>query len=229
MSQKTQDLASGSSSGSYDLESVYKTALDDLQDMRDAGQLSSADYDLITSTSKPGEVLLPAGAANASRVSALVEPLLARLERFGIVIDMVVPFSPQFMGVSILGIVWGSIKFMMAIARDVSDALATVVEVLEGIRNSLPVLDVYIELFSSSDIQLLKGPLVEIYTQLMLFGVQAVKLFNHSMLRTLSKSTSTSQARHFQSLSAKIAKARDDVDRIANVEHMHQTNQALKV
>ncbi|KZP05320.1 hypothetical protein FIBSPDRAFT_1054157 [Athelia psychrophila] len=133
------------------------------------------------------------------------------------------------MGVNILGIVWGSIRLMMMIARDVSDAFGTVVEVLDIIRNSLPVLDVYIDLFSGSGIQLLKGPLVEIYTQLMLFGLQAVKLFNRSMLRTLVKSASTSQAKHFQSLSEKIAKARDEVDRIANVEHMHQADQALKV
>ncbi|KZP08930.1 hypothetical protein FIBSPDRAFT_250985 [Athelia psychrophila] len=227
--RKTQGLASGSSSSSYDLEYICKTATNDLRDMRDAGQLSSADYDLITSTSKPGEILLPVGTANASRISAAVEPLIALLEGFGAAIDMVVQFSPQFMGVSILGLVWGSIKFMMNIARDVSDALGTVVEVLDEIRNSLPALEVYIKLFGFSDIQLLKGPLVDIYTQLMLFGVQAVKLFDRSMLGALVKSTSTSQAKHFQSLSTKIAKARDEVDRIANVEHMHQTDQGLKV
>ncbi|KZP17459.1 hypothetical protein FIBSPDRAFT_26294 [Athelia psychrophila] len=158
--------------------------------MRDAGQLSSADYDLITST-KPNEVLLPVEAAHArslethlgaSRIRESVDPLLQRLERFGEAMDKVVELSPEFMGVNILGIVWGSIRLMMMIARDVSDAFGTVVEVLDIIRNSLPVLDVYIDLFSGSDIQLLKGPLVEIYTQLMLFGLQAVKLFNRSML-----------------------------------------------
>lgn len=55
MSQKTHYLAGGSSSGSYDHESVYNAAIHDLQGMRDAGQLSSGDFDLITSTTnQPG-------------------------------------------------------------------------------------------------------------------------------------------------------------------------------
>ncbi|KZP24358.1 TPR-like protein [Athelia psychrophila] len=166
MSQSTQDQAGGSSSGSYDLRSIYQGAIDQLQGMRDAGQLSPTDYDLITSTSKPGEILLPVGTANASRISAAVEPLLSLLEGFGAAMDLVMQFSPEFMGVNILGIVWGSIKFMMARARDVSDALATVVEILDVVRNSLPTLEVYTKMFGSSDIQLLKRPLVEIYTQL---------------------------------------------------------------
>ncbi|KZP24403.1 hypothetical protein FIBSPDRAFT_951170 [Athelia psychrophila] len=228
MSQNTQYQAGGSSSGSYDLRFIYQGAIDQLQGMRDAGQLSSTDYDLITSTSKPGEILLPVGTANASRISAAVEPLLSLLEGFGAAMDLVMQFSPEFMGVNILGIVWGSIKFMMARARDVSDALGTVVEILDVIRNSLPALEVYTKMFGSSDIQLLKRPLVEIYTQLMLFGVHAVKLFNRSMFSALVKSTSTSQAEEFRSLSAKIAKARDEVDMIANIEHMNETHQGLK-
>ncbi|KZP13535.1 hypothetical protein FIBSPDRAFT_1049346 [Athelia psychrophila] len=229
MSQNTQDQAGGSSSGSYDLRSIYQGAIDQLQGMRDAGQLSSADYDLITSTSKPGEIILPVGTANASRISAAVEPLLSLLEGFGAAMDLVMQFSPEFMGVNILGIVWGSIKFMMARAQDVSDALATVVEILDVVRNSLPTLEVYTKMFGSSDIQLLKRPLVDIYTQLMLFGVEGVKLFKRSMLKALAKSTSTSQTEQFRSFSANIAKARDEVDRIANVEHMNETHQGLIV
>ncbi|KZP24445.1 hypothetical protein FIBSPDRAFT_1042213 [Athelia psychrophila] len=225
MSQNTQDQAGGSSGGSYDLRSIYQGAIDQLQGMRDAGQLSPADYDLITSTSKPDEILLPVGTANASRISASVEPLLSLLEGFGAAMELVMQFSPEFMGVNILGIVWGSIKFMMARARDVSDALDTVAEILDVIRNSLPTLEVYTKLFGSSDIQLLKRPLVEIYTQLMLFGVQGIKLFDRSMLSAMAKSTSTSQAEQFRSFSTKIAKARDEVDRIAIVEHMNKMHQ----
>ncbi|KZP33495.1 TPR-like protein [Athelia psychrophila] len=48
------------------------------------------------------------------------------------------------------------------------------------------------------------------------------------MLRTLVKSISTSLAKEFQSLSEKIAKARDEVNRIANVEHMHKVDEAFQ-
>lgn len=60
--------------------------------------------------------------------------------------------------------------------------LGIVIEVLDVIRNSLPALEVYIDIFSGSKILLLEEPLVNIYTQLMLFGVEAVKLFNRSAL-----------------------------------------------
>lgn len=116
MLQNMQDSAGKSSSGSYDLESIYQTALDDLRDLRDNGQLSSVDYDLITRTSKSGEVLLQVGTADAGRISASVEPLLQLLEGFSAAIDMVVQFSPQILGVSLLGLVWGSIKFMMTVS-----------------------------------------------------------------------------------------------------------------
>lgn len=125
MSQETRNLASGSSSGSYNLESIYQGALDRLQSMQDAGQLSSTDYALITSTSTPGEALLQVEAAKASsskthpnviRLMASVKPLLSQLERFGGAIDMVVQSSPQIVGFSILGLVWGSIKFMVTVS-----------------------------------------------------------------------------------------------------------------
>ncbi|KAF7986442.1 hypothetical protein HWV62_31201 [Athelia sp. TMB] len=222
--------------GSYDLESIYQDALNQLQSMRVRGQITSADYDLITTTRKPSEILGAVQGAIASqthsdarsRVSQVVEPLLERLERFGSAIDMIVGAVPQIMGVSVLGLVWGSFKFLMIMARDVSDAFSTVLDLLEDVRNSLPTLDVYIRLFGSSNIQLLRRPLVEMYSHLMLLGIEAIKLFNRSMLGTFGKAASSGLSKDLQALTAKIAKARDEVDRVANLEHMHQNDAALK-
>ncbi|KAF7965512.1 hypothetical protein HWV62_43094 [Athelia sp. TMB] len=205
--------------------------------MRARGQITSADYDLITTTRKPSEILGAVQGAIApqtksdarTRVSQVVEPLVERLERFGSAIDMIVGAVPQIMGVSVLGLIWGSFRFLMIIARDVSDAFSTVLDVLEDVRNSLPTLDVYIRLFGSSNIQLLRRPLVEMYSHLMLLGIEAMKLFNRSMLGTLGKAASSGLSKDLQALTAKIVKARDEVDRVANLEHMHQNDAALKV
>jgi hypothetical protein len=71
------------------------------------------------------------------------------------------------------------------IARDITDTFDTVCDVLDDIRKSLPVWEVYVEIFRSSNIQLLKEPLVDMYVQLILFGLRAIKLFNRSMLGKL--------------------------------------------
>ena len=54
---------------------------------------------------------------------------------------------------------------------------------LEQVAMRLPVLETYIGLFGSSENQLLKAPLIDIYTTLMLFGIQALKLFDRSRIR----------------------------------------------
>ncbi|KAF7972002.1 hypothetical protein HWV62_19285 [Athelia sp. TMB] len=205
--------------------------------MRARGQITSADYNLITTTSKPGEILDAVQGAIASqthsdartRISQVVKPLLERLERSGSAIDMVIGAAPQIVGASVLGLVWGSVRFLMIMARDVSDAFSAVLDLLEDARNSLPTLDVYIRLFGSSNIQLLRGPLVELYSHLMIFGIEAMKLFNRSMLGTVGKASSSGLSKDLQALTAKIAKSRDEVDRVANLEHMHQNDAALKV
>lgn len=190
MSQKVQSSAGGSANGGYDLELIYKEAVDQLQSMRDVDQLSSVDHDLITSTRNPGEVILTVEDAlakfsenqlNSSRISTSVMPLILLFERFGMAIDMVMQFhgSTQFLGVSIVGLVWGSIKFLIIvspsntctdgiiarhithttqIARDVSDAFEAVFEVLDDIRNSLPALEIYAKLFGSSRYAVVERP-----------------------------------------------------------------------
>lgn len=55
---------------------------------------------------------------------------------------------------------------------------------LEEVVNGLPVLHMYIGLFGTSQNQLLKNPLVNIYTELVLFGLHALEMFGRSFTRT---------------------------------------------
>ena len=42
----------------------------------------------------------------------------------------------------------------------------------------LPALDIYIQIFGASRIRLLERPLVDLYAELITFGIEAVKLFD---------------------------------------------------
>ncbi|KAF7972000.1 hypothetical protein HWV62_19281 [Athelia sp. TMB] len=221
--------------GSYDLESIYQDTLKQLQAMRDQKLISPAHYDLIANTKGPAEI---EGVVTASqtqsettnRVLKVVRPLLEQLERFGPTLDAIAGAAPpQFMGVNMLGIVWGSIKFFMVIARDFSDAFTTICDFFEEVKNSLPVNQVYIDIFGPSELQLLRGPLVKMYKLLLLFGVKAVELVSSSTsTRAIWKSATSSPSNELQNLTAQIVKARNEINIAANAEHMHQSSKASK-
>lgn len=64
-----------------------------------------------------------------------------------------------------------------------TEALATVLDTLDRIANVLPTLKVYVDLYNASKLQLLRGPLVKIYADMISFGLRAIKLFNRSKFR----------------------------------------------
>ena len=90
--------------------------------MRDQKLISPAHYDLIANTRKPEEIEGVVAASQThseatNRVLKVVQPLLVQLERFGPTIDAIAGAAPpQFMGVNLLGLVWGSIKFFMVVS-----------------------------------------------------------------------------------------------------------------
>ena len=113
-------------SSSYTLESVYADALKQVKDLRDAGRLSSAHYDTITGTSTPKDVLASvndailrhadAKSTTRARVQNMGESLRLRLERFGTAIDMLVQSSPQIMGLNLVGLLWGTLRFFIVVS-----------------------------------------------------------------------------------------------------------------
>jgi hypothetical protein len=114
------------SHGAYNLESIYAEAIGQLRTLRDIGRLSSSDYDMLTKAKGPQDMLAFVDEAikisqaahpdAKKRISAVVEPLLQRLERFGSAIDMIVQSLPQIHGLNLIGLVWGGIRFMMVVS-----------------------------------------------------------------------------------------------------------------
>ena len=72
------------------------------------------------------------------------------------------------------------------IARDIHDTFDTVLSMMEEVVDGLPTLDIYIHLFGSSEHELLKVPLVNTFTELVLFGTRAIELFDRSAIRKYS-------------------------------------------
>ncbi|KAH0537938.1 hypothetical protein FGG08_005388 [Glutinoglossum americanum] len=123
---------------------------------------------------------------------------------------------------------------MEEITRDIIDTFDTVMNALEDIRKGLPALETYATIFGSSKLQLLQAPLVIIYVDLTRFALQAIHLFDRSMLQeerladelgTLGRATWMSLGNDFRALIASIQKNGREVDRIASVEHMNEAHQ----
>ena len=138
------------------------------------------------------------------RVLDVVKPLMERLERFGSATDILAQCMPGVMGLNLVGLVWGFLKFVIVvsqwssigfyqtargslnevqISREITDTVDAVFDLLDRIQTGLPAWETYATIFGSSDIQLLRTPLVNIYAQLIAIGVHAVKFFNTSKLR----------------------------------------------
>ena len=111
----------------FTLETIYRDALEDIRRRRDSGLLSSKDYNVITSTTDPLELytLLMTAESRKSgtclpalktKTRNVVEPILLRFERFGTAIDMLAQSSPQVMGISVVGLLWGSLKFVLTVS-----------------------------------------------------------------------------------------------------------------
>ena len=50
------------------------------------------------------------------KLKAIAELLSHRLERFSMAIDMLAQSSPQVMGLSLIGLLWGSFRFFLVVS-----------------------------------------------------------------------------------------------------------------
>ncbi|TDL21247.1 TPR-like protein [Rickenella mellea] len=226
------------STSGYTLDDIYKDALKKLRDLHDAGSISVADFEIIMGTTRPQDVLASvneaisnhsgADATAPERIFKVAKPMLERMERFGSALDILVTSLPQVAGFNPVGIIWGCLKFVICIARDISDSFDAVFQLLDRIQRSLPAWETYAKIFGSSDLQLLRTPLVNVYAQLMTISVQAVKFFDRSRPRTLGWSMRTSVENDFRPFISELERASKEIGISAHAEHMHQTHQAKR-
>lgn len=111
----------------YDISDVYSDALQQLKDLRAAGRLNAADFEILTTTTRPDDaitllkdVMLVASNDQAKKkkpkIQGVVDALVQRLFKFESAIEMIVSSAPQVMGVNVAGLVWGSLKFVLIVS-----------------------------------------------------------------------------------------------------------------
>ena len=77
------------------------------------------------------------------------------------------------------------------VSRDMANAFNALVDQLDGVLRELPALEVYVQIFGASRIKLLEKPLVDLYAELIAFGIETELLVQStsSMILALSPET----------------------------------------
>jgi hypothetical protein len=94
--------------------------------MKANGRLSDEDYEIVTCTTTPEDALELVNTSilkntevdykAKTRLKQTVEAFVRRMERFGAAIDMVAQSSPQILGLNLVGLIWGSMKFLLVVS-----------------------------------------------------------------------------------------------------------------
>ena len=63
--------------------------------------------------------------ARTAKIGGVFKSLLERLSKFETAIDMLAQSSPQVLGLSLVGLIWGSLKILLVVSRP-SSSIGTV-------------------------------------------------------------------------------------------------------
>jgi hypothetical protein len=77
---------------------------------------------------------------------------------------------------------WRSLTFQVFL--DVLNTVEMTSTLLEELARALPSFSAYANIFKDSEIQLIRDPLVTLYREIILFGLEAVKILNRGFVRT---------------------------------------------
>lgn len=218
---------------SYTLETIYKEAMEEVKALHASGKLPDEYYTSIIHTKRPEDLPLLVEEENKRRVESqtrakrslntMVSSTVKKLERYAGAIDMIAQSSPQALGLNIVGLVWGSLKVLMVIARDIAKSFEMIDQTLHDLERSLPILEGLTKLYGTSEIQLLRQPLVDIYASIVSLGLVVIRLCERGPLDTLGRSVWNSLQGDLNASIARLEKAGKLVEQAACVEHMHAT------
>ncbi len=221
--------------GTYTIDSIYRDALALLDRTQGFGQLPAKYHEILTSTKIADDLLScldlidnssTQTTASKGRLKKATASTVARLRRYSDAIDMIAQSSPQAFGVNVTGIVWGSVKLLLVIATDIESTRETVIETLDYIHHTLPVLDALAPLYGQSRVQLLYKPLLDVYSAIISLALQAASRFDRSSssVKALGRSTWHSLKADFDDSLRRIREAGMRIEQAAHVEHMYITD-----
>lgn len=229
----TKPTSSSKPTELYTLETIYSEALSEVETLHASGRLPEVYYDILTTTKTPMDLLSIVDEANEQRMGkqsqskqalySTVSSTVKRLDRYAGAIDMLAQSSPQAFGLNVVGLIWGSLKVLLVVAQDVIDTFEMVVQTLKDVESSLPIIETLTQIYGSSEIQLLRQPLIDIYKAIISLGLGVVRLCDQGSLRSLGQSTWTSLQAQFTTSVAELTRAAQLVQQAAQVEHMYAT------
>ncbi len=221
--------------GTYTLNSIYRDALARLDITQGCGQLPAKYHEILIHTTNADDLLSSLDIIEKSstqstvpkgRLEKAIASTAARLRRYSDAIDMIAQSSPQAFGVNVTGIVWGSIKFLLVIATDIESTRELVIETLDYIQHSLPVLEALVPLYGQSRVQLLYKPLLDVYSAIISLALQAAGRFDRSSssVKSLGRSAWQSLQADFDEPLKRIREAGMRIEQAVHVEHMYITD-----
>jgi len=103
----------------FTLQSVRDDAI---KQLRDAGRLSSTDYERAGSPTYLEDILASVDATaiqntTAAKARGVLKSLLERVGKFETTIDMLAQSAPQVFGLSLVGLIWGSLKILLTVSK----------------------------------------------------------------------------------------------------------------
>ena len=218
---------------SYTLETIYNEAMEEVKALHASGKLSDQYYSSLIQTKGPENLHFIVEKENKQRVegqtritrslNTTVSSVVEKLERYAGAIDMIAQSSPQALGLNIVGLVWGSLKVLTIIAQDITKSFETIDQTLHDLERSLPILESLTKLYGTSEVQLLRQPLVDIYASIVSLGLVVIRLCERGPLQTLGRSVWNSLQGDLNASIARLEKAGKLVGQAASVEHMHAT------
>lgn len=108
----------------FTLADLHETALKKIKE-EFAEQLSEDEYKVLLDTKAPSEVFenLHSDEFEAGKGRRVLEKSLANLERFESALDALTGSMPEFVGLNLVGLIWGGMKFVIVASRCGRDVL----------------------------------------------------------------------------------------------------------
>ena len=215
----------------FTVESVYADARSQIERLRASAGASTKYYDILLQTTSPDDLISNLDStsslqSNSGRFDKVVGSIVTKVNRYADVIDVIVQSSPEAYGLNIAGLIWGSFKFLLVVAKDISATYDTVVQTLEHVQQSLPSLGALARIYGGSELQLLYRPLVDIYAAIISLGVKTAEYLSRgpNSMKTAAHSAWSSLKADFEPSLANLADAGQRIEQAASVEHMYATD-----
>ena len=218
---------------SYTLETIYDKAMEEVKALHSSGKLPDKYYNIIIQTKRPEDLHRVVEEEDKRRVKSqtrakrslntMVSSTVKKLERYASAIDMIAQSLPQALGFNIVGLVWGSLKVLTVIALDMAESFEMIDQTLHDLERSLPILESLTTLYGTSEVQLLRQPLVDMYFSIISLGLVVIRLCERGTLDTLGRSIWNSLQGDLNASLARLEKAGKFVEQTAHLEHMHAT------